>query len=216
MNFTLIHAQKTFSNFSRVFKEIKLPIVDLKDLHYGENDTLNPFNVNNWYWDSQETIPRTRHGKTIYVHIPPRVWQKGNLIDQSDFSRIPDSPSTMEDHGILKIVKPKVYAVGQLQLNPNYALLITKVEGLEIAYYEIISFTKDGKRLSGVLLFMYHKKSIFEDVPELIITKSSIHKDGLVEWENQDRGLTVKRQYKFRDDGYFEILNEESSGKYEY
>ena len=110
----------------------------------------------------------------------------------------------------------KVYAIGKVNLDPNYINLIMKTFSSETSFYEIYSFTKTGKCLSVICLFLYYNKRLRLDEIDFVRISSKILADKTIHWIEKGHGVEILRVYRLRPDGYFEITQENQKGEFEY
>jgi len=204
------HHQK-FSPLLDKFVPTKLPIDSIPSINTP--DTLSVKFFNDLVWNLQ---PKEKQdGKVILAK--PKIFKDGKLLEMSGFGKVDEEPTNYQTaDGKQGKFFAKVYPVARINLHKNFISLIVKTYNLEMGYYDIYNFTKDGKRLSAIPLFTYVHDKMLEDKIDHVVTHSSILKDGSIVWSEYNRGLTTNRVYRLRDDGYFEIIKEEKIGKFEY
>lgn len=208
---TSCSGQMKFEEFGNKFPSIDLPIDSIQ--FHKSFDSLNTSMFNYIVWDSQPKEDKNSKQKIV----GPKVFKNGALINLSNFGKVSESPLEYETvDGKSGQFYTKVYSIGRINLHPKYITLIVKTYNTELAYYDLYSFTKDGKRLSAVPLFKYAHNNMLIDSIDYVYIKSSILLDGCIKWFENNRGLKTSRIYKLRDDGYFEIIKEEKTGEFEY
>jgi len=203
--------QQQFEEFVTKFPPVILPIDSIQFLQ--PSDTLDIKLFNNIVWESQ--AKEEKDGKTRTVR--PKVSKNGKLIDLTSFGKAYDTPINYQTvDGKKGKFYSKVYPVARIDLHDTYISLIVKEYDSELAHYDLYNFTKDGVRLSAVPLFTYSHDKMLVDSIDYIYTKSTILKDGSIIWFENNRGLKTSRVYKLRNDGYFEIIEEQKTGEFEY
>ncbi len=205
------NGQAEFTEFQAKFRLVNLPIDSVQFLM--PSDTLDVKFFNNVVWESQPK--EDKNGKKRVV--PPKVFKNGKAVDLISFGKVSDTHLNYETiDGKPGQFYAKVYAIGKVNLHPSYISLIVRTYNTELSYYDLYNFTTDGIRLSAVPLFTYGHEKMLVDSIDHVYTKSSISKDGRIVWCENNRGLKTNRVYRLRDDGYFEIVKEERTGKFEY
>jgi hypothetical protein len=203
--------QQQFEEFVKKFSPVNLPIDSIQFVK--PVDTVNMKLFNHIIWESQPKEERDGKKRTIR----PKVFKNGKLLDLNDFGKAYDTPLNYRTvDGKEGKFYSKVYPVARITLHKSYVSLIVKEYDSELSHYDLYNFTKDGIRLSAVPLFTYAHDKMLVDSIDYVYTESSILKDGSIVWLENNRGLKTSRVYKLRDDGYFEIIKEERTGKFEY
>lgn len=205
------NGQEKFDEFLRKFPLRELPIDSVQLI--VPRDTFDVRFFNYIVWESQPKEEREGKSRTI----KPKVYKSEKLMDLGSFGKSNERPMKYKTlDGRSKVFYSKVYPVARVNINPNYYSLIVKEFSSEISHYDLYNFTKDGTRLSAVPLFTYTHDQLFVDSIDYVVTRSSISRDGSIVWFENNRGLRTRRIYKLREDGYFEIVKEERTGKFEY
>lgn len=203
--------QKQFEEFVKKFPLMNLPIDSIQ--LFKPKDTIDIKLFNEIVWGSQPKEERDGKKRTVR----PKVIKNGTLLDLTSFGKAYETPMHFQTvDGKEGMFYSKVYPVALISLQRSFITLIVKEYDSELAHYDLYNFTKDGIRLSAVTLFTYSHEKVLVDKIDYIYTKSSILKDGTIVWLENNRGLKTSRMYKLREDGYFEIVKEERTGKFEY
>ena len=202
------YSQEMFHEFSKKFYTINLPIENILEL--TSNDTLNGKLTNDIIIRNQDKKPQfiDKNGK-----LTPIKQYYGLYPEEPDkyLEHVKDKTGKWEEKRFF--FYPKIISIGQINLNPNFIFIIIKVIAYETTFYDLWSFSKDGKALSVVCLFWGLRDGPRNEKVVYTIVNSKITKEGYIIWHENADGLETFRTYKLNDDGYFQIIKEEQKGK---
>lgn len=200
-----------FDSFVKMFPAVELPIDSVQ--YIGTRDTIDVRFFNLIVWENQPT--QVVDGKER--RIRPKVVKDGKVHEATSFGKAKESPTKYETvDGISGEFYTKVFPVARVRLHDHYVSLIVKTFGYEMSYYDLYNFTPNGERLSAIPLCMYYNAEFRSDKIGYVVMGASILQDGMIYTIEVNRGIRVERKYKLRNDGYFEIVEQEVSGKFEY
>ncbi|MDO4230484.1 MAG: hypothetical protein Q4C98_11775 [Capnocytophaga sp.] len=104
---------------------------------------------------------------------------------------------------------PKIYPIGRVYLKDNYISLIVKSYGFESTSYDLWNFDKEGELLSIVCLFLGYRSDSQSPEVTYVAAKSTIDKEGVIDFNFDYSDLIIHRVYRLNEDGYFKILEEQ-------
>jgi hypothetical protein len=107
----------------------------------------------------------------------------------------------------------RAYPIGRVELQKEYYSLVVKVFSLMSTYYDIHNFSKEGKLLSVVPLYYFENERLMVEKERVIHVRSSITKEGNINWWEHYPGRTRERTYILNKDGFFEVITEKIEGK---
>lgn len=204
---TMGHTQSIFeTEIVRKFPLLKIPIDSVQEI--APKDTLDK-HIYNLY------LKNTVEKKPIYILNGKKE------LEKNYYGLLNTHPSYVaqydENHKPLKDLKfyDKVYPLGRIGLQPGYYSLIVKVFSLLSTYYDIHTFTKEGKLLSVVPLYYFENIRGMKEQVGVLHVKSSIGKDGKIYWWEHYPNRIRKRIYILNKEGFFEVINEKVMGKLE-
>lgn len=211
MLFVTKNTAQTFDSFVEDFGKIDLPIDSVHFL--SSRDTIDVEFFNWIIWDTQPKEIANGREKPLR----PKQIRDGELREVSGFGKANDVPMRYQmGDGTRGLFRTRVYPIARVLLRPGYISLIVKIFNSEISYFDLHNFTPDGKRLSAIPLLVYYNEKLMEDAVGYVTLRSSISADGTIYSLEDNRGLQIKRVYRLSEDGYFEVIEEEVSGKFEY
>ena len=201
--------QAQSSEFKEVIKhyakEIKLPISAIHTLPI--QDTVDRALLNKVLFDQQAQRAKFYSiDDSLY-----RVTTYGR-IDEDSFDWTDASGAVT----IKRSLTPKAYAIGHIPLAKSYYALVTKVVGVEVTYFDLYLFDKQGKLLSLVNLY----ESEYENLGEVnniakVLMQSSITKDGIIQRHEERFSVIADRKYQLQPDGRFKVISQNIEGEYE-
>ena len=171
----------------------------------------------------QDTVDRALLNKVLFDQQDQRA--KFYSIDDSlyrvtTYGRIDEDSFDWTDASgavtIEKSLTPKAYAIGHVPLSESYHALVTKVVGVEVTYFDLYLFDKQGELLSLVNLY----ESEYENLGEVnniakVPMRSSISKDGIIQRHEERFSVIADRKYQLQSDGRFKVINQKIEGEYE-
>ncbi len=175
----------------------------------------------------QDTIDKTLLNKVLFDMQTSRakVYSKeGKLFNVTTYGKVEEEPfvwRTWSDETKTKRIEKKffttVYSLGQLVLDPNFKLIVTKIVGFEKTYIDLYVFNNDGMLTSLINLYEvdYKKNGDPLEVKTTYI-QSNISNDGIIRWQEERFNVKTKREYQLQPDGYFKIIEQTSEGQFEY
>ena len=199
-----------FSDFIKQYDKLEFPIEEVSDLNTDK--TIDPVAWNKLVFDNQAQRARfygtndSLYRLTTYGRIPDKPFDYRTWLNKERTKR-----------GI-KYFDIKAHPVGSIDYPGGYIGLLNKVVSFEKTHYDLFIFDQKGKLLSGVNLHERQYKNNGEPAgeTEAVYLKSSITKDGSVQWHEERFGVTTDRVYKLMPDGYFKIVEEKTEGEFEY
>jgi hypothetical protein len=147
----------------------------------------------------------------------------GNLFNVTTYGRIPLEPMkwrTWADESHTKRIErsfdTKTYALGQVPIDENFHVWITKIVGFQKTFIDLYVFNKTGELKSLINLYEVEYESSGEpsEIASVYIS-STIAEDGTIFWEENRFSVKTVREYKLQPDGYFKVVKQESEGEYE-
>ena len=125
---------------------------------------------------------------------------------------------TNESHvkRIEKTFDTKAFSLGQISLDKNFHIWITKVVGFQKTYIDLYVFDKNGilNLWSICMKAEYESNGEPSKVADVHIT-STLTEDGTIKWKEDRFSVKTTREYKLQPDGYFKVVKQESEGEYE-
>ncbi|HEX2921440.1 MAG TPA: hypothetical protein VHO50_09785 [Bacteroidales bacterium] len=189
-------------------KEIKLP-VDVSEL--DTTVVVDKALLSRLLWDKQEERAK------FYAN-------NGKLVNVTTYGKIPQEPMKWETWNKVngqvkwfnKTFNTKAYSLGQITLDSNYHVWITRVVGFQSTYIDLYVFDKNGKLKSLVNMYEAEYESSGEPskIASVYIT-SIITEEGDIKWEENRFNVHTKREYQLQPDGYFKVVKQESEGEFE-
>ncbi len=198
-----LNAQYTFDSLEKEFQIIDLPINDAHKL--TGRTSLNIENINSLFILSQNRLYYLKNDKKVFDQYFGQIMEETAEYDYES-----------EGKNINVSFRSQVYSVGRLTLSKDFYSIIIKVIGMEITYYDIYNFSKEGELLSFLPLFIGYRSAPHIDVVNYITVTSTINDQGIIKWHENIDGLETFRTLKLDNNGYFEILKEEKRGESEY
>ena len=196
------YAQMNFESLVKKFSILHMPINEIEKLQ--SSDTLNIDAVNKIFVTAQS---------------PPYYIQNGKKVEEKKYygKIMRESANYTASETNKKVsFNTNVFPIGKVTFDENYISVIIKVVALETTFYDVYNFTKDGKLMSFVPLYLGYRDAPHKKDVSHVVIKSEITKDGLIKWHENMDGLETFRTYKLNEDGYFEIIKEEQKGEYEF
>ena len=200
-----------FSDFAKQYDKLGLPVEEVSKLQ--TNKIIDPVDWNKLVFDNQ--MERAKFYGT-----------NDTLYSLTTYGRIPEEPFDYEtwrkENGEViwydTSFEIKAYPIGRINYPEGYIGLLNKVVGYEMTYYDLFIFDQKGKLLSAVNLHERQYKNNGEPEGEIkaIYLKSSITKDGHIQWYEERYGVITDRVYKLMVDGYFKITSQKSEGEFDY
>lgn len=188
--------QQEFEKFVIHFKQrISLPIDDME--MFETNDTISIHWVNN-------IIIRNEKERPKYID------KNGEYKEEKEFYGLyQEDPFHYEFDGKPMVFYPKIHPIGRVFLNDNFISLIVKIHSFETTYYDLWNFDKKGNPLSFVCLFLGYRDDNHSPEVTYVASKSTIDKEGVIDFNFDHSDLIIHRVYKLNEDGYFKILEEQ-------
>lgn len=161
---------------------------------------------------NSETINNSLINNIVFVQQEERgkFYTKDNrLVSVTTYNKFPENPTNWTDiDGNEYSVMPHIFSLGHLKLNSKYHILLVKLVDPFYSYIDAYCFNKLGKLMSVV--------NLYESQEDVIYQVSSILLDGTIKRNEKRYGVTIDKNYKLQDDGYFKVTYLKKEGEFEY